>query len=416
MTDAQPGNVRPGFVVLNTHLRGRQYVLSGRAATIGRGQECDILLDLASVSRAHARVEEVNGRFFALDLGSRNGIRLGDQRVTKAELRNGDVLTVGEVQLRFERSTVRTAHPPAQMTPGDQAISRPLTGTDVITAARSGAAPGPPGVEPSAATEEVKPHVGLNIKLLVMILLVLVISVGAGVALVRYLGTSSPTGPIGLPTKLIRVRENRWIPLRGLGRFSQGGITVQDKGIVKIRKLRDAAEIVVTGESGGTTAVTVSGERRSASFRVLVRGRLEDPLEEFTYVHFSAEERHRMAREFLEVAQVFEKEGRAYLAMQEYQKAIATLKPLEQGDLYLAAKQGVSRAKHAVAECWQVLRSEIRVAVGNNNYDRVRELCEEVLVLIPDSNDWRYQKIEAAKQELRRREMAKTRARKRGRR
>jgi pSer/pThr/pTyr-binding forkhead associated (FHA) protein len=74
--------------------------LTGEVMRIGRGLTADLRLDEASVSRRHAIL--VNGRSVrVLDDRSSNGTFVNGDRISQAELRNGDVLVLGRVLLRY---------------------------------------------------------------------------------------------------------------------------------------------------------------------------------------------------------------------------------------------------------------------------------------------------------------------------
>lgn len=66
---------------------------------VGRGQEADLVVDQASVSRRHAALEVVGGRLRVSDLGSANGVELDGRRVATAELEPGQGVRLGEVAL-----------------------------------------------------------------------------------------------------------------------------------------------------------------------------------------------------------------------------------------------------------------------------------------------------------------------------
>lgn len=69
---------------------------------VGRSPDCDVVLDDLSVSRIHAELEVVDGRWNLRDTGSTNGTWLNGRRLRgQVELRRGDVLTFGEVTARF---------------------------------------------------------------------------------------------------------------------------------------------------------------------------------------------------------------------------------------------------------------------------------------------------------------------------
>ncbi|MBP7125051.1 FHA domain-containing protein [Myxococcota bacterium] len=67
----------------------------------GRSRQCDLVLPSESVSRRHARFSIQRGRLVLEDLGSSNGIWIGDHRVQEPRiLEDGDVLRIGEFRIR----------------------------------------------------------------------------------------------------------------------------------------------------------------------------------------------------------------------------------------------------------------------------------------------------------------------------
>ena len=68
---------------------------------IGRGLSADLRLDEASVSRRHAILVPRRLGTRVLDDRSSNGTFVNGRRVTQADLRNGDVLLLGRVVLRY---------------------------------------------------------------------------------------------------------------------------------------------------------------------------------------------------------------------------------------------------------------------------------------------------------------------------
>lgn len=68
---------------------------------IGRGLAADLRLDETSVSRRHAMLVHDEAGTRILDDRSSNGTFLNDRRIEQAELKNGDVLVLGRVVLRY---------------------------------------------------------------------------------------------------------------------------------------------------------------------------------------------------------------------------------------------------------------------------------------------------------------------------
>jgi pSer/pThr/pTyr-binding forkhead associated (FHA) protein len=75
--------------------------LSADVMHIGRSPSADIVLDDSSVSRRHALIARRGEETVILDDRSLNGIRVNGERVTEANLRNGDTIVLGQITLRF---------------------------------------------------------------------------------------------------------------------------------------------------------------------------------------------------------------------------------------------------------------------------------------------------------------------------
>jgi len=81
---------------------GREFELEGKRSVIGRAPDCDVVLDIAAVSRRHAAIIEEAGLFYVQDMGSRNGTYVNGQRVVdRAPLQDGDKVLICDVQLEF---------------------------------------------------------------------------------------------------------------------------------------------------------------------------------------------------------------------------------------------------------------------------------------------------------------------------
>jgi len=69
---------------------------------VGRGRECELVLDSRQVSRVHARIDVENGLFELVDAGSRNGTYVNGKRVKRTRaLQIGDVIRFGDREFRF---------------------------------------------------------------------------------------------------------------------------------------------------------------------------------------------------------------------------------------------------------------------------------------------------------------------------
>jgi hypothetical protein len=81
-----------------------EYSLFKDEVTVGRGEDNDVVIPHASVSRAHARLMKRNGAYELMDLNSTNGTFIDDRRLAGSQsLPNGSRVRFGDVQfiLRF---------------------------------------------------------------------------------------------------------------------------------------------------------------------------------------------------------------------------------------------------------------------------------------------------------------------------
>ena len=81
----------------------RRFDIGKPTVIIGRGHDCDVVLDNSTVSRQHATIKLEGDQFRLYDLGSSNGSYVGEQRVrTPVTLEDGAVVRFGEVECIFK--------------------------------------------------------------------------------------------------------------------------------------------------------------------------------------------------------------------------------------------------------------------------------------------------------------------------
>src|SRR5262245_38789906 len=77
------------------------YPIRETPVTIGRSEDQPLCIPHKSLSRCHARIESRGGRFTVVDLQSKNGTFVNGKKVHEQELRPGDTLTLGDLDLLF---------------------------------------------------------------------------------------------------------------------------------------------------------------------------------------------------------------------------------------------------------------------------------------------------------------------------
>jgi hypothetical protein len=88
------GARRSGLLAMGPQLAAGRIVL-------GRSSGCQLVLADDTVSRRHADLRLVDGRWYLRDLESSNGTWVNGRRVVEAEVRPGDLVHLGGCELRL---------------------------------------------------------------------------------------------------------------------------------------------------------------------------------------------------------------------------------------------------------------------------------------------------------------------------
>lgn len=81
----------------------RNIPLAKDVVVIGRGQDCDLVLEDNNLSRRHCQIRRVPGQFRLEDLQSKNGTYVNGRRVEWMDLSPGDLITIGDQMLVFKQ-------------------------------------------------------------------------------------------------------------------------------------------------------------------------------------------------------------------------------------------------------------------------------------------------------------------------
>jgi diguanylate cyclase (GGDEF)-like protein len=91
----------PCVVVIDGPRLGHCIHVHGVPVIVGREPEADFQILDPSVSRAHCTIWQENGNTLLRDLRSKNGTLVNGEYVARAELQEGDLITLGDVVLKF---------------------------------------------------------------------------------------------------------------------------------------------------------------------------------------------------------------------------------------------------------------------------------------------------------------------------
>jgi diguanylate cyclase (GGDEF)-like protein len=117
---------RPHLLILSGPELGKSFELSNEAVELGRDPECGLTLTSDGVSRRHARVQMIFALYFVTDLGSTNGTFVNDQPATMAQLKDGDLIRMGDATLKFVANHLELKY---TQEVHDRATTDALTGT-----------------------------------------------------------------------------------------------------------------------------------------------------------------------------------------------------------------------------------------------------------------------------------------------
>jgi hypothetical protein len=107
---------------------GSLFVVTAPKFSIGRGEENDVVIGDLRASRRHAELERQSSGVWKLtDLGSQNGVVWNGKITREAELRAGDIVTVGETAFEFvpEESGTRLLNAAPKAISMDHLAGRP---------------------------------------------------------------------------------------------------------------------------------------------------------------------------------------------------------------------------------------------------------------------------------------------------
>src|SRR6266403_1143258 len=89
------GDLMPSLHILKGANQGTTVPIEKERFVIGRNPECDIVIPVTSVSREHAQILRVQGKYHIEDMQSRNGTFVNNQAISsRVPLKNNDRIRI----------------------------------------------------------------------------------------------------------------------------------------------------------------------------------------------------------------------------------------------------------------------------------------------------------------------------------
>lgn len=116
------------LVILNQGMTGRTFELTAERTTVGRVEDNAFEIADGSVSSHHAEIVLRGNEIVIKDLNSTNGTYINTEKITEAVLKPGQILRLGQVELKIDDGkpvTAPPAVPPAAPAPAPAPASAP---------------------------------------------------------------------------------------------------------------------------------------------------------------------------------------------------------------------------------------------------------------------------------------------------
>lgn len=95
--------------VLSGDYKGQKFEIDRDRVIIGRSHDNLICIEAPSISGKHCVITRDGRKYTLQDLDSTNGTRLNDVRIKEYRLSPKDIVTVGDIQMRFDGPDIEAA-------------------------------------------------------------------------------------------------------------------------------------------------------------------------------------------------------------------------------------------------------------------------------------------------------------------
>ena len=110
------------LVLLSQGLTGQTYELKVDKTTIGRVDDNSFPILEPSVSSHHCEILLKGSEVVVRDLNSTNGTFINGEKIAESVLKPGQILRLGQIEMRLETGATATTAPAANMKPTDKTV------------------------------------------------------------------------------------------------------------------------------------------------------------------------------------------------------------------------------------------------------------------------------------------------------
>ena len=104
-------DIPPALLIIDS---SKVFPLDAPLIKIGRSEENDLILTSIHVSRLHAEIRFIKGKFEIIDLGSKGGTLVNGEIIKRKTLSKGDVITLADTHLVFGKDDFSPDETPLQ--------------------------------------------------------------------------------------------------------------------------------------------------------------------------------------------------------------------------------------------------------------------------------------------------------------
>jgi pSer/pThr/pTyr-binding forkhead associated (FHA) protein len=165
------------LVVLSEGFTGLSHELKGERTTVGRVEDNSFQIAEPSISSHHCEILQRGTEFVIKDLGSTNGTFVNGEQVTEAGLKPGQILRLGQVEIRLETGAPAGGAPPPGKKPLDKTmvISQGVKIQDLDQGSRPAVETGTAFAKKSNKTNSIFIGIGIVLGIAIVVSIVLAI-------------------------------------------------------------------------------------------------------------------------------------------------------------------------------------------------------------------------------------------------